>query len=242
MKGIFVTGTDTGVGKTVVTAGLTRILRAAGLDAAPMKPVQTGCVSTGESLSAPDLEFALCAAGLAPDPSEKHLMCPYCYEPACSPHLAGRLAGHDPQVDKIVEAARRLGRRRQVVIAEGAGGVLVPLNERETMLDLMRQLHWPVVLVARGALGTINHTLLSLRALRGADVDVLGVVFNDDTLVARDVVRQDNPLAVATFGRVDVLGGIPYLGELGADEVADATWRTFDKNLPGFPRILDALT
>ena len=98
-RGVFITGTDTGVGKTIVTAGLLRQLRGAGVNAASMKPVQTGAeVSSDGKLIAPDLAVHHMAAGFTPPPDEAVLMAPYLYEPACSPHLAGRMAGRYPDI------------------------------------------------------------------------------------------------------------------------------------------------
>ena len=98
IPGLFITGTDTDVGKTYVTAGLLRFLREQGADCVPMKPVQTGAVGG----AVPDLDACLAAAGLAPDEAERSLMAPFCYEPPCSPHLAGRMAGEYPSIARIV--------------------------------------------------------------------------------------------------------------------------------------------
>ncbi len=241
IRGLFITGTDTGVGKTVVAAGLLRRLRAEGLDAAPMKPVQTGGTPGPAGPRAPDLDYCLRAAGLHPDADEYARMCPYVYDPACSPHLAGRLAGTSPQVERIVEAAEALAAAHDVLIVEGAGGAIVPINERETMLDVMRALHLPVLLVARGGLGTINHTLLSVRAVRSAGLTLLGVVINDASPTAADFIRRDNPRAIEQFGEVSILGDVPFLPELGGDDPPASAWARFDEHLGGFPAILREL-
>ncbi|NQT87883.1 dethiobiotin synthase [bacterium] len=211
IPGLFITGTDTDVGKTYAAAGLLRRLRERDVDAVPMKPVQTGAVGGG----VPDLDACLAAAGLAPDEAERSLMAPFCYEPACSPHLAGRMAGEYPSIPRIVECARGLETLHECVLAEGAGGVLAPLDEALTMLDLMCALDYPVLLVARAGLGTINHTLLSLRALRDAGVRVLGVVFNEATPPEPEsaFIRADNPRIIAALGDVTVFGTVPYGGQ-----------------------------
>ena len=108
MRGLFVTGTDTNVGKTVVAAGLLRRARSAGIDAVPMKPVQTGALREGGRLVAPDLECCLRAAGLsASDEEERSRMCPFLFEPACSPHLAGRMVGREVELAAIIDADRK---------------------------------------------------------------------------------------------------------------------------------------
>ena len=242
IRGLFITGTDTGVGKTVVAAGVLRRLRAAGLDAVPMKPVQTGAAAGPDGPRAPDLDFCLRAAGLSAGADEYARMCPYLYEPACSPHLAGRLAGRDVRIDHIVTAAEALAADHDAVVVEGAGGVLVPIDERRTLLDLMGELALPVLLVARGGLGTINHTLLSLRAIRSAGLTVAGVVINDAGPCEDDFIRRDNARAIEQFGEVEVLGDIPFAPEMGADEPAAAAWERLDGHLGGLGRILRELS
>ena len=238
-NGLFVTGTDTGIGKTVVAAGLLRWLRRQGVDAVPMKPVETGVVAT-EAIGG-DLRFCLKAAGLAPGEDELADMGPFQYEPACSPHLAGRLAGAYPDIETIVACARRLADRHELVIVEGAGGVIVPLNESQTMLDLMDACRLPVVLVARSGLGTINHTLLSLEALRSRGLNVLGVVFNDAEpgSPSDEFISGDNPASVERFGHVRTLGRLPRLD--GVDEAEGLCWDTFDANMTDLNDLLESI-
>ena len=131
--GIFVTGTDTGVGKTIIAAGLLAQFRAAGVDAVPMKPVQTGCKLVKGRRVAPDLTFCLNMAGLKPYKRELADMAPYCFSPACSPHLAAQEAGVSLSLSMIERAYKRLSRAHEMVVVEGAGGVLVPLNKRQTI-------------------------------------------------------------------------------------------------------------
>ncbi len=196
---MFVTGTGTGVGKTLVAAGLLKALIDSGVSALPVKPVQTGCPRIDGRLSAPDLEFSLKAADLLPCEDLMDLMCPFRYSPACSPHLAGRMTGVYPDVETITGKMDQLFEKCDFQIAEGAGGVMVPLNSSEKMLDLMVELNWPVVLVARGDLGTINHSLLSLAVLRNAGLRVAAVVVNHLT-EGVSIVTRDNPRAIAQYG------------------------------------------
>jgi dethiobiotin synthetase len=240
-RGIFITGTDTGVGKTVVTAGILRWLRKQGIDAVPMKPVQTGAKREGRHVIAPDLEFCLAAAGLCPTATEKRLMLPYAYEPACSPHLAGKLAKRYPEIREIMNYAEKLLQNHQTLVVEGAGGIMVPLNESETMLDLMKRLAYPIVLVARFGLGTINHTLLSIQTLRSARLGVVGVVFNhtEPSQSENHFIEEDNPEAIARFGEVPVLGKLRYFKNLSPDN--EEVWRHFQEDMPGLKFILGEL-
>ena len=198
-RGVFVTGTGTGVGKTVVAAGLLKAFRDSGVSALPVKPVQTGCLEIDGILSAPDLEFSLNVSDLVPGESLMDLMCPFRYSPACSPHLAGRMTGVHPDVEAIIGKMNQLYDSCDFIVVEGAGGVLVPLNNSEKMLDLMVELSWPVVLVARGDLGTINHSLLSLAVLRNAGLQIAAVVVNHLTEEI-SVVTINNPRAIAQYG------------------------------------------
>lgn len=240
-RGIFITGTDTGVGKTVVTAGLVRWLRQEGIDVVPMKPVQTGAIRQGSRLIAPDLEFCLAAAGIKPADGEADLMLPYAYEPACSPHLAGRLAHNYPEISRIVDCAEKLLQMHRAIVVEGAGGIMVPLNERQTMLDLMVAMSYPVVLVSRFSLGTINHTLLSLQALRASGLNLLGVVFNhpEPPQPENQFIEDDNPEAIARFGNVLVLGKLRYFENL--DPANSEVWNSFKTNMPEFKRVFDTI-
>ena len=210
MRGIFVTGTGTGVGKTLIAAGLLRALRDSGVFALPVKPVQTGCPEIGGKLSAPDLEFSLKVSDLEPGEPLMDLMCPFRYSPACSPHLAGRMTGVHPDVETVIGKMNQISDSCDFIVAEGAGGVLVPLNESENMLDLMVELGWQVVLVARGDLGTINHTLLSLAAIRNAGLRITAVVVNHLT-EETSIVTIDNPLAIAQYGESVRVAEIPYM-------------------------------
>ena len=238
-RGYFVTGTDTGVGKTAVTAAILRALRARGVNAATMKPVQTGAVACDGTWLAPDLAIHHAAADFRPPAEHIRLMQPYCYEPACSPHLAGRMAGRYPDLARIETCARELLEMYDVLLIEGAGGVHAPLTETETTLDLMTRLATPVILVARRGLGTVNHTLLSLAALRGAGLTVAGVIFNETENAPLDFIRADNPRAVEAFGKVRILGNMDFLPDFGKDPAKALAGS--EKFLPGLGLIFPEL-
>jgi dethiobiotin synthetase len=203
----FITGTDTGVGKTVLSA-----LLCAALDASYWKPIQTGTEVDSDSGTVRAL------AGLA---SEKILPEAYQFAPAVSPHLAARLAGVRIDLAKI---KLPVGTNDAPLIVEGAGGVLVPVNERELMTDVMRQLGLPVLLAARSSLGTINHTTLSLAALQYAGVEVAGVVMIG-------VPNAENHAAIEEFGKVPVVGEIPWLTEINRPVLLEIFSARFDQSL-----------
>ncbi len=231
MRGLFVTGTDTGIGKTALSALLLAEIRRRNINAAPIKPVQTGCgvSATGNRqealgnsgitaqpsrLTVPDLDYSLSMASLKIDTETYTNMAPYTFEPACSPHLAAELAGTDIDIAEIVIAARTLASEYEFIIAEGAGGIMVPLNRRETTLDLMQALKFPIIIAARPGLGTINHTLLSIRALRSDDLEISGVVFVDNEPGEPGFIEEDNAATIEQFGKVPILGTIPYCAQL----------------------------
>lgn len=173
-RGLFVTGTDTDVGKTIVAASVFTFLRKA-RTAVPFKPVQTGAYRISGAWRSPDIDFVLRTANLELNPRHYRMACPYCYRAACSPHLAARLARRPISIARILRAARQLHTCYEFIVAEGAGGVMVPISSRAVMLDIMRSLRLPVLVAARAGLGTLNHTLLTVRAIQDANLPVLGI-------------------------------------------------------------------
>jgi dethiobiotin synthase len=202
---VFVTGTDTDCGKTFVTAGILNGFVSMGIDAAPAKPVQTGCRGGVSE----DLEFSLKTAKLSFPEEVKNRLCPNRFTPACSPHLAAELNGSSLSAAAMASDLKELQSRFQCVVAEGAGGILVPLGGGKTMLDLMVLLNWPVVLVSSDKLGTINHTLLSLEALRQAEIDVAGVVVNH-AVPPSPLISKSNTETIRKYGRTEILAEISY--------------------------------
>ncbi len=214
MQSVFITGTDTGVGKTIVSAALLAAARHAGVAALPMKPVQTGCTLRDGARVAPDLEICLQAAGLDPEPSTRELMAPYCFTTPCSPHLAAEEEGESISIERIVHGFHALIKATHpAVIVEGAGGVRVPIHATASMIDLMVALALPVLLVARPTLGTINHTLLSIEAIRSAGLDLLGVVFVSTAPSESELIERDNVSTIARLGCTEILGHVPYMAE-----------------------------
>jgi dethiobiotin synthetase len=184
---LFVTGTDTGCGKTFVSAALLRRLGGAGIRALGMKPVATGAQRTPDGLVNDDVE----ALRLASNVSAPSAICnPYLFEPPCSPHIAAAKAGVviDPAI--IIDAYRECERRADVVIVEGVGGWMVPLSERLMVADLACELGLPTLLIVGVRLGCINHALLTANAIAAVGVPCLGWLANvmDDELYAVEEV------------------------------------------------------
>ncbi|MBN2751932.1 MAG: dethiobiotin synthase [Rhodospirillaceae bacterium] len=238
LTGFVVTGTDTDVGKTMTTAALSLWVQSQGLDIAPMKPTQTGATFRDGIWNAPDLDFTLDMLGRTPQPDERHLMQPFCFEPACSPHLAVKAGDTPPTVAAIVAAATALAARHNAIVVEGAGGLMVPLNADEMMIDLFAALALPVVLVGRVGLGSINHVLLSLEALKSRNIPILGVVLNETQPQnnADAFIRADNPRSIEHFGGVRCLGTLPFTPEPTPARLLAAA-----SALPGLPSAFASL-
>jgi dethiobiotin synthetase len=180
------------------------------MQVSPMKPVQSGAEKGPHGLQAPDLQFVTELMDIKTRPD----MCPYMLEDPCSPHLAAKRASIHLELPRILRAYETLRASYTTLMVEGAGGIMVPLNEHDTMLDLMKALGLPIVLTARPNLGSINHTLLSLACLRNAGLILAGVVLVDTLDTPRGYIEQDNPVAIHTFGKVPVLGYIPFFEQL----------------------------
>jgi len=200
---VFVTGTDTDVGKTVLSA-----LLVTALDAGYWKPIQTG-----RQNGPTDRETVMRWTGLGEEDAPREA---YIFDRPVSPHLAAREAGVEIRLDTIGRP-RTAGR----LIIEGAGGALVPISETELMRDLMRRLGAPVVVAARTTLGTINHTLLTIEALERRGITLLGVA-----LVGEE--DAGNRAAIEHYGRVPVVGRIPPLATIDRNALLDVFRRHFD--------------
>jgi len=214
-QGFFVTGTDTGVGKTVVACALVRALRARGIDAGAMKPVEAGV--TGEN---PLDALALQAAAGGADPLED--VCPQRFAMPAAPTVAAAAEGREVDLEAIDAARARLDARHAVLVVEGAGGLLVPAAIGVTMADLAASFGLPLVIVARASLGTINHTRLTVEAARRRGLTIGGLVISHGTgqLSAADAANLD---ALRADPGAPLLGEIPPLasGELPAPDVLD---------------------
>jgi dethiobiotin synthetase len=211
VRGVFVTGTDTGAGKSVVSAAIAASLLAAGLRVAAAKPVLTGVDEPPGDWPADD---ALLASVTGQEPEE---VAPVRFGPPVSPHLAAALAGCELSVAELAGRIWELGADADAVVVEGAGGLLVPLSARESMRDLARALGLGVVVAARPGLGTINHTLLTLEAARAADLDVRAVVLSPWPAAPSELERSN-------ADTIALLGGVPVemLGAVSPATIGEA--------------------
>ncbi len=200
MRGLFVTGTDTGVGKTVVAGAIAAALRARGERVAAYKPVVTGLDEPAEPAWPHDHELLAAAAGVAAE-----TVTPHRFGPAVSPHLAAELAGLRLDLDALVLAAGAAAAEAgaDILVAEGVGGLLVPLTPEHAIRDLAVALGLPLVIAARPGLGTINHTLLTIEAARAAGLAIAGVVLTPWPDEPSAMLRS-NRATIARLGAVGV--------------------------------------
>jgi dethiobiotin synthetase len=198
MPGCFVTGTDTGVGKTVLAGAIVAALRARGVRVRALKPVITGLDEPPDPFWPPDHELLAAAAGSTPEQ-----VTAIRYGPAVSPHLAAELAGRLIVPAQLIEAARRAAQDCQALIVEGVGGLLVPLAAGYDVRAFARELGLPLVIAARPGLGTINHTLLTLEAARASALHVAAVVLTPWPAEPGPIERS-NRETIARLGDVAV--------------------------------------
>jgi dethiobiotin synthetase len=201
MRGFFVTGTDTGVGKTLVACGLARLAVRRGLRPIPFKPVETGCDPT-----AADAHALWTAAGR---PVPEADVCLYRFRLPAAPAQAAEAEQQTVDLDRLVAAAADLARRGDLLIVEGAGGLLVPYGDGWTAADLMQRLQLPLVVVARTALGTINHTALTIREASRRGLPVRALVLNQ-TAPDQAPHERDGARFIANATGLTPLGPIPW--------------------------------
>lgn len=202
MRGLFVTGTDTGAGKSVVTAAICAALAARGERVAAFKPVVTGTDEPPGEWP-PDHELLAAATGQRPEE-----VAPLRFGPPVSPHLAAELAGTPIDPARLVAAARRAREWADVLVCEGVGGLLVPFSHAYSVRDLAADLRFPLVIAARPGLGTINHTLLTVEAARAAGLRVAGIVVTPWP-ANPDAMTASNRATVAALAGVSVSGLAP---------------------------------
>jgi dethiobiotin synthetase len=201
-KGVFITGTDTGVGKTVVACALVRGLLSLDLKVQVMKPVASGALRTPQGLRSPDALALIEAAGSR---APYALVNPYCFEPAISPHIAAEDAGIDVDIPTIVRSFAQLGATADWVVVEGAGGWLAPVSDRQTLANVAQELRLPVLLVVGLRLGCLNHAQLTRLAIAARGVAFAGWIASSveaaserraENLAALERLLGEAPLAV----------------------------------------------
>ncbi|KMY53036.1 hypothetical protein AC623_02710 [Bacillus sp. FJAT-27231] len=209
MPGIFITGTDTDAGKTITTLLLAHGLKERGVDVIPYKPVQSGAEWKDGEWKAPDVEMY----HLLPDIQEEKLYT-YLFKKASSPHLAAEEEGAAIDEEAIIEEIKERSSRPKLLLTEGAGGLYVPLNRKgRCLIDVMEEVSLPVVIAARTGLGTINHTMLTIEAIKQRKLPIAGLVFSSTSPGEKDM-EEDNMKVIYELSRIPIIGHIPFIEDL----------------------------
>lgn len=202
---IFITGTDTDVGKTFVTAGIAAVMQGLGYKTSVYKPVQSGCIVENGELIPPDLNFVNFIDSNITVKSSYNLLHPV------APALAAMLENVRINRNDIVRDYRELCKKSDFVIVEGAGGLLVPVYQDFLIRDLVKLLDLPLVIIARPDLGTVNHTLLTIEAAKKQGINVLGVIISNYPKDTDDISIKAAPGLISELSGVKILGILPHI-------------------------------
>jgi len=234
--GLFITGTDTGVGKTLIAGAIARILTGKGLKVGVFKPIATGCKRRWEGFISEDTEF-LCYC--ANSDLSLSTITPVGYPTPAAPIVSVACDGPAIDFDRISAAYKDICQNSDIVIVEGIGGVRVPLTEEFDVLDLAVEFAMPAVIVARPNLGTINHTLMTIDCVRAAELKIAGVVINGYKATESTVAEDTAPEVIAKCSGVDILSVVPFdetvdieepnLGEFIVGSLMDCDWAKLAK-------------
>ncbi|MBW9171511.1 dethiobiotin synthase [Clostridium estertheticum] len=211
-KGMFIVGTDTDVGKTIVTAGIMHVLRSNGYNATYFKAALSGAIEEGNELIPGDTKIACDVSNLE---EVYENITPYVYKNAVSPHLAAKIENKPIQIDLIRQKYNYLKDKYDYVIAEGSGGIVCPLIDDErgiyTLENLIKDLNMGVVIVARAGVGTINHTVLTVEYIKSLGIKIKGIIINNyiDNLLCNDNIQMIEKLT-----KVPVIGKLKYIVNL----------------------------
>jgi dethiobiotin synthetase len=211
--GVFITGTDTDVGKTVVSAGLALVLRARGMKVGVMKPVATGCYGGEERLISQDAVFLMEAAQNEYPP----LTSPARFRNPLSPSVAAMLEKKEVDVQGILKSYRQLQKHYDFLIVEGVGGLMVPLKKDYYVANLIHDMGLPIVIVSYAGLGAINHTLLTVDAATIRGLDVRGIIFTRVSVANYSLAELTNPKVIHDLSGVPILGSLPNIDGLNMD-------------------------
>jgi dethiobiotin synthetase len=227
-QGFFITGTDTSVGKTIVTACLLSLYQKHSLSVGVMKPVETGvdpeCSSSANSDAKFLMEIARCDDPLA-------LVSPIRLKIPASPYQAAKMENRPINIDAIIQSFHTLAGKYENMLVEGAGGLLVPLTSNYLVCDLIRDLGLPLLVVGRNALGTLNHTLLTLRVAKQEGISVRGVILNRCELGESNAIEKEHAKIITELSGVPVLGEIPFIGNVSDESFKGEILEQMESNL-----------
>lgn len=205
--GIFITGTDTEIGKTIVTGGLTAALKAAGINVGVMKPIASGGVEhKGRIVS----EDAIFLKGAAQVDDALDLINPICLRHPLAPSVAAEIEGVSIDLRQIDKAFAELCQRHEFIVVEGIGGIAVPICEEILVVNLAQRFQLPLLIVVRPNLGTINHTVLTVEFARSYNLEICGIVLNTSQEESKGLAEETNPKELARLTHLPILGTVPF--------------------------------
>jgi len=239
-KGFFVTGTDTGVGKTVITAALIKAAQLLGFRACGMKPIETGC--TQKKFKVKSSKLKVIKKDLTPSDGtflkeisnaneSIDLIAPVRYENPLAPLPASEIENNPVDIEKIKKAYCELVRRYNVIIVEGIGGLLVPINKEYFVLDLARDFGLPLIVVSRPGLGAINHSMLTVNYALKEGLSIAGIIMNYTHTPEDDLAEKTNPEVIKQISPVPIIGTFPYLRDLESSTIEKAVIKNLDIEL-----------
>lgn len=227
-KGFFITGTDTGVGKTIITGAVISALKACGINTCGMKPFETGCRRQGDMLIPAD---GLFIKGISEMDEDISHIAPYCFETPAAPLVASEMEGIYIDLSTVISAFTGLAGKYGAVVVEGAGGILVPVKRNYFMSDLIRDLGLPAIVVTRPSLGAINHSLLTVRYALKEGLAVAGIAINFCMPPDNSIAERTNPEIIRQMSPVPVIGLFPHLEPPDYENIREAASRHLDTDI-----------
>ena len=230
-RGFFITGTDTGVGKTVIAGALILIIKHMGCRVCGMKPIETGCMKSENVVQKAESRvkdtLLIPADGMflkeiADMDDSIDVITPIRFEKPLAPFPASEIEGIPVDIDKIKKAFESLLKKYDMVVVEGIGGLLVPLKRDYFVLDLVKQFGLPIIIVSRPGLGTINHTLLTVNYAMKEGLNVAGIIMNYSQSPEKTLAEETNPKVIRQISPVPIIGIFPYLEDLGRSTIERA--------------------
>ena len=212
--GIFITGTDTEIGKTVVAGGLAAALKDAGVNVGVMKPIASGGIEHKGCIVSEDAVFLKHAAQVD---DALDLINPICLRHPLAPSVAAEIEGVSIDLRQMDEAFARLSQRHEFMVVEGVGGIAVPICEEMLVADMAQRFQLPLLIVARPNLGTINHTVLTVEFARSYDLEICGIVLNASQEETKGLAEETNPQELARLTHLPILGPVPFDEQLQGD-------------------------
>lgn len=230
-RGFFITGTDTGVGKTVIAGALLLVIRSLGISVCGMKPIETGCMKSENVVQKAESRvkdtLLIPADGMflkeiADMDDSIDVITPIRFEKPLAPFPASEIEGIPVDIDKIKKAFKDLLKKYDLVVVEGIGGLLVPIKRDYFVLDLAKHFGLPIIIVSRPGLGTINHTLLTVNYAMKEGLNVAGIIINYSQSPEKTLAEETNPKVIRQISPVPIIGIFPYLEDLGRSTIERA--------------------